>query len=113
MIHSKVNGKEVGIGCFMFLCQEDPHPGGLTYEFVIQDAELVEELAQYFHSKIAEKLGWSDTGHVFRAINLAVSVKYPHEKQANRIRFWANTIERITFGQGRAVIAGICSPHRD
>jgi hypothetical protein len=113
MFYSTVGGEDVSIGCFMFHFQEDPYPGGLSYKIVILEPELVQELREYFQSRSAENLGWSDTGHVFRAINLAVSAKYPYEKQANRIRFWANTIESITFGEGRVVISGICSPHQD
>jgi hypothetical protein len=111
MFHATVNGSEVSIGSFMYLYQDDPFPGGLTYEIVVADPSLFDHFSDYFQSRGTENLGRSEAGHVFRSINIEVSTKIPDEKLHNPIRFWANTIDRVTFGPNCFSITGICSPH--
>jgi hypothetical protein len=103
----KVGGQSADVRALMCHFQQDPHPGGLSYQLTIIDRDLVAEAKRQFglgtHRQIDSRKQSTFLSYLFPMIGLKCG--------RIQLRFWANTIDEVELSEDAFTLKGACSPH--
>jgi len=102
-----VQGKSADVRSLMCHFQQDPHPGGLTYELTIRDSDTIREAGKQFglgkHQRLDSRKQSSFLSYLFPMIGLKCG--------RSEFRFWANTIDELELSADTLILKGVCSPY--
>jgi len=102
-----VQGEMADVRSLMCHFQQDPHPGGLTYELTIRDADTIIEAGKQFglgnHHRLDNRKQSSFLSYLFSMIELKCG--------RSEFRFWANTIDELELAGNTLILKGVCSRH--
>ena len=117
LIELLVDGSPIELWSVMFHYQEDPFPGGLIYEIRAQDPGLLIILEPENVEGERGPLSRREVDSVFMALEGFRSLRAlndPAERekaQSRTLKYWFNTIERMTIRAGDIFLRGVASPH--
>jgi hypothetical protein len=102
-----VQGENADVRSLMCHFQQDPHPGGQTYELTIRDSDTITEARKQFgsgkHHRLDSRKQSSFLSYLFPMIGLKCG--------RSEFRFWANTIEELELSEDTLILKGVCSTH--
>ena len=101
-----VGGENVDVRTLMCHFQENPRPGGLTYQLAIRDVDVIAEAKKQFGLGKSQRVDGQKQSGFLTFLFPMIGLKCGR----NKFRFWANTIDEVELSEDNLILKGVCSP---
>lgn len=102
-----VDDQAADVRSLMCHFQQDPYPGGLTYQLIVRDKDAISAARNEFglgtHEHPDQLKQLSFLSYLFAIIGMKCG--------RAELRFWANTVDNLELSQNLLVLKGACSSH--
>lgn len=109
MIEVFVNGQPADVAQLQFEAQDDPYPGGLTYEIRVEDGEFAAFLGGQFTGGSYERLDTGEANSVFMGLQL-LRMQHVQSGAPTSTTFVLNTVDRLILNGSKIELRGVASP---